>query len=96
MSDDRRRLIVVLAVAAIAAFLPAVLSVYTLGLATRFMVFSILAIRKMMPTRMDVIMASCRYRSGSPAAITPSTPATITDWEAAGPTTMCLMVPNRK
>jgi branched-chain amino acid transport system permease protein len=44
VNDDRRRLFVVLAVAAVAAFLPAVLSVYTLGLATRFMVFSILAI----------------------------------------------------
>jgi urea ABC transporter permease protein UrtC len=44
MSARQRRLVVVLAVAGVAALLPAVLSAYTVGLATRFMVFSILAI----------------------------------------------------
>ena len=44
MSAGQRRLLVIFAVAGVAAFLPAMLSVYTLGLATRFMIFSILAI----------------------------------------------------
>lgn len=44
MSPRRRRLLVLLGVAAIAAFLPAVVSPYGVGLATRFMIFSILAI----------------------------------------------------
>ena len=44
MSPRQRRLLVVFAVAGVAAFLPAMLSAYTLGLATRFLVFSILAI----------------------------------------------------
>jgi urea ABC transporter permease protein UrtC len=44
VSQRQRRLLVVLAVAGVAAFLPAFLSAYTLGLATRFLVFSILAI----------------------------------------------------
>lgn len=44
MSPRQRRLLVILAVAGVAAFLPAFLSAYTLGLATRFLVFSILAI----------------------------------------------------
>ncbi len=44
MSPRQRRLLIILAVAGVAAFLPAFLSAYTLGLATRFLVFSILAL----------------------------------------------------
>jgi len=44
VTPRQRRLLIVFAVAGVAAFLPAFLSAYTLGLATRFMVFSILAI----------------------------------------------------
>jgi urea transport system permease protein len=44
VSPRQRRLLIVLLVAGAAAFLPAFLSAYSLGLATRFLVFSILAI----------------------------------------------------
>lgn len=44
MSDRQRRLVIVLVIAGLAAFLPNLLSAYTSGLATRFMIFSILAI----------------------------------------------------
>ena len=44
MSPQRRRLVVVFVAAGVAAFLPALLSAYTVGLATRFMIFGILAI----------------------------------------------------
>lgn len=44
MSPRQRRLLVILVVAGVAAFLPSFLSIYYLTLATRFLVFSILAI----------------------------------------------------
>lgn len=44
MSPRQRRLLIILVVAGAAALLPSVLSAYQLGLATRFLVFSILAI----------------------------------------------------
>jgi urea ABC transporter permease protein UrtC len=44
MSPRQRRLLILLAVAGVAAFLPALISPYAVGLATRFMIFSILAI----------------------------------------------------
>ena len=44
MSLRQRRLLIILLVAGAAAFLPSILSAYQLGLATRFLVFSILAI----------------------------------------------------
>ena len=44
MSPRQRRLLIVLVVAASPLFLPSLLTAYTLGLATRFLVFSILAI----------------------------------------------------
>lgn len=44
MSPRQRRLLIILVVAGAAALLPSILSAYQLGLATRFLVFSILAI----------------------------------------------------
>jgi urea transport system permease protein len=44
MTSRTRRLLIVLVIAGVAAFLPSVLSPYAVGLATRFMVFSILAV----------------------------------------------------
>jgi urea transport system permease protein len=44
MSSRSKRLIVILLIAGLAAFLPTVLSAYTVGLATRFMIFGILAV----------------------------------------------------
>ncbi len=44
LTPNRRRVVAILAVAAVAVFLPELLTGYTLGLATRFMIFSILAI----------------------------------------------------
>jgi urea transport system permease protein len=44
MTERRKRLLILLIAAGIAAFLPALISPYAVGLATRFMIFSILAI----------------------------------------------------